>query len=145
MVVTHAPTEHGLLADLHAEFVRLEETDPRELETTILIVANWLEDFDDFNQFLNLGDAIIDEFQWSGQFQLASFHPDYCFADTEPDDVSNLTNRSPYPLLHLLRESSVSRAVNEHSDTSLIPEQNIATLAGLSEERRRRIFHFLKD
>ena len=145
LTVTPAAFEQALLEDLHAELTTLDTTDSELLETTLLIVPNLLHDFGDYNQFLDLADALIDEYGWAGRFQIASFHPGYQFADTEPNDTSNLTNRSPYPLLHLLRESSVSRAVAEHANPDRIPAANIATLQALSEERRREIFDFLPE
>ena len=108
-------------------------------------MTNLLADFGDYNQFLNVADDLLIDNDWEGEFQVASFHPHYQFADTEPADVENLTNRSPYPLLHLLRESSVTKAVDGHPDPERIPEDNIATLRSLSEERRRKIFGFLDD
>lgn len=143
IAVTQASTEDALVEDLHNELTQLAEADPSKLETTILGVPHFLQDFDDYNQFLNLADAVIEEFGWTGRFQIASFHPDYQFAETQPDDVANLTNRSPYPLLHLLRESSISKAVDSHPDVGQIPNDNIATLESLSDERRQQIFGFL--
>jgi hypothetical protein len=145
LVVTPAVSEQALLEDLHIELTTLDTSDPRLLETTLLIIPNLLQDFGDYNQFLDLAEALLNEHGWTGRFQIASFHPGYQFAGTQPDDTSNLTNRSPYPLLHLLRESSVTRAVAEHPNPDQIPAANIATLQALSEQRRREIFDFLPD
>lgn len=144
LVVTDAASDRALVEDLRAEIARLDETDPKLLETTLLIVPNLLQDFEDYNQFLDLADSLIHEHRWAGRFQIASFHPDYQFAGTKPDDVENLTNRAPYPLLHVLRERSVSRAQAEHPNSDQIPEANIATLRALSDERRQEIFGFLR-
>ena len=140
LIVTAAESEQVLLDDLHAELTMLETTDPKILETTVLIVPNLLHDFSDYNQFLDLADALIKKSGWKGCFQIASFHPGYQFAGTKPDDLENLTNRSPYPLLHLLRESTVTRALAEHPNPDQIPSANVATLRALSEERRQEIF-----
>lgn len=140
LTVSTAASEQVLLEDLHSELTLLAETDPEVLETTLLIVPNLLHNFSDYNQFLDLADTLLEEHDWSGHFQIASFHPDYQFADTEPGDLENLTNRSPFPLLHLLRESTMSRAVAEHPDPAQIPVNNIATLRGLSKERLQEVF-----
>ena len=142
LTVTAAATEQVLLEDLYAELAILEATDSKKLETTVLIVPKLLHDFSDYNQFLDLADALIAKHGWAGRFQIASFHPRYQFAGTKPDDPENLTNRSPYPLLHLLRENTVTRALAEHPNPDQIPSANIATLRSLSEERRQEIFGF---
>ena len=143
LVVTEATSEQQLLDDLRAEVTTLDETDPELLETTLLIIPNLLRCFEDYNQFLDLADDLCDTHGWTGRFQIASFHPDYQFAGTKPGDPENLTNRSPYPLLHVLRESTVSRALEEHPNPDQIPETNIATLRALSDERCKTIFNYL--
>ena len=140
LTVSTATSEQVLLEDLRSELTILEETSPKDLETTLLIVPNVLRNFSDYNQFLDLADSLLEEHDWSGHFQIASFHPDYQFADTQPDDLENLTNRSPFPLLHLLRESTITRAIAEHPDPAQIPVNNIATLRGLSKERLQAVF-----
>ena len=145
LTVTASESEQELLECLRAELTHLEATDSQVVETTLVIIPNLLHDFSDYNQFLDLADALIEQLGWTGCFQIASFHPGYQFAGTSPDDPENLTNRSPYPLLHLLRENTVTRAVAEHSDPDQIPSTNIATLRALSEERRQEIFGFLPE
>jgi uncharacterized protein len=140
LAVTRAASEDLLLDDLRAEIATLDTTDSALLETTLLIIPNLLREFEDYNQFLDRVDELLDAHGWTGQFQIASFHPDYQFAGTQSDDPENLTNRSPYPILHVLRESTLSRVLSEHPDPEQIPETNIATLRALSEERRRQIF-----
>ena len=142
LTVTAATSEQALLEDLRAEITTLDETDSKLLETTLLIVPNLLHDFGDYNQFLDLADELIEKHGWAGRFQIASFHPGYQFAGTKSDDPGNLTNRSPYPLLQVLRESTVSRALAEHPKPDQISSTNIATLRGLSEERRQEMFGF---
>ncbi|MGZ0167707.1 MAG: DUF1415 domain-containing protein [Planctomycetales bacterium] len=140
LVVTEATSEQQLLDDLRAEVATLDETDPELLETTLLIIPNLLRHFEDYNHFLDLVEELSETNGWTGSFQIASFHPEYQFAGTKPGDPENLTNRSPYPLLHVLRESTVSRVLDEHPNPVQIPSTNIATLRALSEERRREIF-----
>jgi len=121
----------GLLDDLGEELLHLRAADPRLCETTLLIHPRVLGDFDDYNQFLDEADATVLALGLSGELQIASFHPHYRFAGTEPDDVDNYTNRPPYPMLHLLREASVTRAVAEFPDATEIGARNVATLRAL--------------
>ncbi len=98
-----------------------------------------LGDFRDYNDFLERADAVLEELGLSGTLQIASFHPDYQFADTDPDDVTNCSNRSPYPILHLLREASVSRAVETFPDAAQISEKNVRTLRALGHAGFQRV------
>lgn len=137
-VVSEARTEDALLADLEHELRALAEASPEEVETTVLIHPHVLNSFLDYNDFLDVADAAIERLGLTGVVQTASFHPDYQFAGTAADDVTNYTNRSPYPMLHLLREESVERAVDGYPDVDRIPERNIETmrrlgLSGLSK------------
>ena len=102
-----------------------------ERETVLLIVPHMLRDFLDFNDFLDEADGVLQELDLEGEFQIASFHPDFQFADTEPDDITNFTNRSPYPTLHLIREASIDRAVEAFPEAEMIYETNMATMEKL--------------
>lgn len=124
--VSDASTEEQLLADLQQELSHLQEDNA--IETTLLIHPHVLQAFDDYNQFLDIVDVLLDEEGLLGVYQIASFHPNYRFADTQEDDAENYSNRSPYPILHLLRESSLEREITKHQDTSLIPSRNIQLL-----------------
>ena len=130
-VVSAATMPEALLQALAGELQFLAAAAESEVETTLLIHPQMLQDFFEYNDFLELADALLDELGLSGVLQVASFHPQYQFSDTTADDVSNCTNRSPYPMLHLLRESSITRAVDGHPDTSKIYETNIETLRRL--------------
>ena len=99
-----------------------------EIDTAILIHPHVLTDFLDYNDFLAEADEVLEDLDLVGVVQLASFHPAYRFADTEPDDVTNFTNRSPYPMLHLLREESVTEVADDPRMLEDIPRRNIATL-----------------
>ena len=138
-VVSEAETPEELLADLIAELQALAAADPEEIDTTLLIHPRVLEDFLDYNDFLGVAEATVEELGLTGVLQVASFHPRYQFAGTEPDDIENYTNRSPYPILHLLREESVERAVDSFSDTAQIYEKNIETLRRLGPEGWNRL------
>ncbi len=135
--VCEATQPSDLLAVLDQELRALAGADPERVDTTLLIHPNALGSFLDYNDFLTEADDKLNELMLDGdaQLQIASFHPDYCFARAAADDAANFTNRSPYPMLHLLREASVSRAVAAFPDPSAIFERNIATLRGLSPER----------
>jgi hypothetical protein len=129
--VSHASGTAGLLADLRDELHALHASDPGTCETTLLIHPDVLGDFLDFNDFLDDVDALLEELELDGEIQVASFHPDYQFADAPIDAVENCTNRSPYPTLHLLRESSIDQAVASGVDTDAIYQRNIETLRSL--------------
>jgi hypothetical protein len=130
-VVSDATTPEALLEDLLFELRVLADADPEAIETTLLIHPHVLGDFLDYNDFLDVADAAVSELDLDGELQVASFHPDYQFADTAPDDISNFSNRAPYPTLHLLRESSVDRAVAAFPEAGQIFERNIETLRRL--------------
>lgn len=131
LVVSHARDADSLLDDLCAELQSLAAADDDECETTLLIVAELFADFLDFNDFLDQADAAIEVLKLDGVIQVASFHPDYRFADSADDDVANCSNRAPFPVLHLLRESSVERAVEALADSEDIYRRNIETLQTL--------------
>lgn len=134
-VVAEGDTVESLLHCLNAE-LNLLQREP-QIETTLLIHPRVLVDFMDYNQFLNLADNLLAECAYEGVFQIASFHPDYQFAGTAPDDAENYSNRSPYPMLHLLREESVERAVAAHADPENIPVRNIRQLNEVGVARLR--------
>lgn len=127
-VVSAAETTEALLQDLERELHWLEQHPPEEVETTVLIHPQVLQTFLDYNDFLDVADAAIEELGLTGVVQVASFHPDYQFAGTAADDVTNYTNRSPYPMLHLLREASVEAAVAAFPGAEGIPKKNIETM-----------------
>jgi hypothetical protein len=133
-IVSSATTAETLLDELTKELVFLNEADPQEVETTLLIHPEVLTDFLDFNDFLGAADQVLEDLDLIGILQIASFHPQYQFAGTAPDDIENFTNRSPYPTLHLLRETSIERAVASFPDASEIYEKNIETLHRLGHE-----------
>jgi hypothetical protein len=133
-VVSRATDPEALLAALCVELQRLADADPARVHTTLLIHPGVLTDFADFNDFLELADAAVEDLGLEGVLQVASFHPDFQFADTEPDDVTNATNRAPYPTLHLLREDSVDRAVAAFPEAEAIFERNMARLEALGPE-----------
>ena len=130
-VASAATDPAALLADLVAELERLAEAPAEKIETTLLIHPGVMTDFAEYNDFLEIVDATVEELDLDGILQVASFHPDYQFEGTAPGDVENATNRSPYPTLHLLREDSIDRAVAAFPDAEAIYETNIDTLQRL--------------
>jgi hypothetical protein len=138
--VSAATTPEALLDDLMEEMKFLAEADPDEVDTTLLIHPEVLHDFLDFNDFLDLADAALEVLELDGVLQVASFHPDYQFANAQPDDIANFTNRSPYPMLHLIREASLDKAVAAFPDAERIYETNIATLNALGHEGWRKLW-----
>lgn len=133
-VVSQASTPEALLEQLMDELQHLSDADPEQIDTTLLIHPFVLTDFEDYNEFLDVADAAVEDMQLAGELQVASFHPQYQFADTEPGDIGNYTNRAPYPTLHLLREESIDRAVEAFPEAESIYEKNIETLEQLGHE-----------
>jgi hypothetical protein len=129
---TTSTAEEQLLIALQAE-LELLNTDP-SVETTLLIHSGVLQDFHDYNQFLGHADSLLVEMGLEGIYQIASFHPDYQFDGTSPDDAENYTNRSPYPMLHLIREASLERVIAEYQ-ADKIPARNIALMNELGQDK----------
>jgi uncharacterized protein len=129
--VTDATRHDELLIFLEQEISFLLAQAPEKVETTLIIIPQMLADFLDYNDFLDEADAMLEHADPEAELQIASFHPRYQFAGTQEDDMENCTNRSPYPMLHLLREASVERAVESFPDAANIYERNIATLKQL--------------
>ena len=131
LVVSKARHADDLLEELDRELDLLVATPASEIDTTLLIHPTLFEDFLDFNDFLEVAEGVLDEHELEGVVQLASFHPQFQFDGTDPNDISNYTNRAPFAMLHLLREQSVERAVMAFPQADAVFEQNIATLEKL--------------
>ena len=136
-VVSTANQPEALRADLQTELAFLSSTAAETVETTLLIHPYTLNKFLDYNDFLDVADALIEEQNYGGEFQVASFHPLYQFVGTSADAAENYTNRSPYPTLHLLREENLERAIEGFPHPEKIPERNIRTLNELGAEHLR--------
>ena len=139
LVVSKARHADDLLEELDRELDLLVSTTAQEIETTLLIHPTLFEDFLDFNDFLEVAEGVVDEHGLEGVVQLASFHPRFQFDGTEPDDISNYTNRAPFAILHLLREGSVDSAVEAFPRAEAIFEANIATLEKLGQAGWKRL------
>lgn len=133
-VVSQARHLDGFLEELDRELDFLAATDPKVVDTTLLIHPTLLPDFLDFNEVVGIAEEAVIEHELEGVIQVASFHPQFQFDGTEPDDISNYTNRAPYPTLHLIREESLERAVASHPDPDSIYERNIASLEKLGHD-----------
>jgi len=138
--VTAATTPDALLGELAQELTLLDQSDPEAIATTLLIHPQVLEDFLDFNDFLDAADAAVDSLGLRGVLQVASFHPHYQFADSGPDDIENYSNRAPFPVLHLLREEDIDRAVEAFPDPQSIFGENIKTLRRLGHAGWQALF-----
>lgn len=143
-LVCDSTSDDVVMEVLCDELKKLDDTPVSELETTLVVTPNHFTDFDKYNQFLDVADMLIDQFGWRGVYQVASFHPDYCFADVEPDCDSNLTNRSPYPVFHLIREESLEKALQHYGgNPEDIPENNVERVCKLSEKEKQHLFPYL--
>ncbi|WP_045418483.1 DUF1415 domain-containing protein [Vibrio campbellii] len=141
--VSEASQEEALLEDILLQLIELSNTEPEKLETTLVVVPNMLQDFWDYNFFIDWVEGLIKQQDWEGIFQVATFHPDYCFGGAEPEDDENLTNRSPYPVFHLIREESMEKVLKHYPDPESIPDTNIARVSALSEKERKKLFPYL--
>ncbi len=139
-MVSKATTPEALMQDLISELNFLAEADPAKVDTTLLMHPHVLSDFLDYNDFLDVVDAAIEELELDGVIQVASFHPDYQFDGTEFDDIENHSNRSPYPTLHLIRESSLDEAIKAFPEAEQIYETNIETLRKLGHEGWKKLW-----
>jgi hypothetical protein len=137
LIATTAATEEQLLEVLQAELEYLNKN--VSVETTLLIHPEVLQDFYDYNEFLSLADSLLIEMNLEGVYQIASFHPNYRFDGTEQDDLENYTNRSPYPMLHLLREDSLAKAISTYPKVDQIPIRNIELMKSMGQDKVNEI------
>lgn len=131
--VSQAADLETLTSDLRSELAHLYSSDAASLDTTLLIHPYVLQDFHAYNDYLSVADEVLEQMDLVGELQIASFHPQYRFAGTESDDITNYTNRSPFPILHLLREASVEAAIASYPDPDAIYRNNIALLRRLGK------------
>ncbi|HFC92029.1 MAG TPA: DUF1415 domain-containing protein [Leucothrix mucor] len=141
--INEASNTEDTLHHLVDEFIFLDRHP--ETETTLFIIPEGFNDFDDFLDLVEIANALLEEQHYSGIYQLANFHPDYCFHGSDEDDPANYTNRSPYPILHLIREKSLERAVASHSDPESIPERNIAYARELGVHKLKSELYAIKQ
>jgi hypothetical protein len=135
IAVSDATNTDALLDELERELRHLQETPAAHTDTTVLVVPGLFADFDGFVDFLDLAEIVMQTYGFAGELQIASFHPDYLFADADTDDdLANNTNRAPYPTLHLIREASLAKATAAFPDAADIYERNIEVARALGED-----------
>lgn len=139
IVVSDADNLDDLREELGEEMLRLRDTPPDRIDTTLLVLPQVLDDFLDYNDFLDDADALLEALALDGVLQVASFHPHYQFAGTGYDEPGNNTNRAPWPVLHLLREDSIDRAVAAYPEPDAIIDRNIAAMEALGNDGYRRL------
>jgi uncharacterized protein len=132
--ISEATDLEGVLTDLEAELKMLAGADPEQIDTTLLILPHALADFLDFNDATWFADRLLQQLRLEGTLQVASFHPQFQFDGTGPNDIENYTNRTPYPTLHLIREASIARAVEAFPDAADIYERNMEVLRRLGHQ-----------
>lgn len=138
-VLSEAANSDGLVEVLLRELEHLRQHDIAEVETTLLVISDLLADFEDYLDLLHAAEALMQALGYAGEFQLASFHPDYRFEGADADAIENCTNRSPLPMIHLLREASISRIVDAGADVDSIPERNQQRLRALGHDGWKRL------
>ncbi len=143
--VSEAVDEDSLMTHLLDEIRELEQCNATQRETTLVITPRLLKDFYDYQFFLSEAQRQLKNHGWVGVFQLASFHPEYCFAGSQPEDLSNLTNRAPFPIIHILREESLTEILENVDNSDEIPANNIVRINKLSTEEREALFFYLEN
>lgn len=148
IMVSHAETRDELNAELIAELQLLDGSALKEEvastpETSLVVTPKLLQEFWDYSDYAASVSRMMRKKGWEGVFQLATFHPDYCFADAATEDPVNLTNRSPYPIFHFLRESSITSALETYQDPASIPEKNTQRIQLMSDSERSSLFSYL--
>ncbi|MGO1298295.1 MAG: DUF1415 domain-containing protein [Vibrio sp.] len=141
--VSLATNEEALLSEIETCLQELDAKPAESLETTLVVAPEMFHDFFDYNFFIDWIDALIRQQNWEGTYQVATFHPDYCFAGCEPDDPANLTNRAPYPIYHLIREDSMEKVLKHYPDPESIPENNIQRVTNLTASEKHILFPYL--
>lgn len=139
IAISDAQDIQTITAALQNELQMLVDTSQEQIDTTLLVVPCMFDSFPAFNDYLDIADAVLDSMELIGEIQIASFHPLYQFADTEANDISNYTNRAPYPILHLLREDSLDKAAAQYPDPGVIFERNIRVVRELGAAGWQRL------
>lgn len=139
--LSDAETDEDRIRELISECETLDKDSG--IETSLIIYGHGLADFFDYTQFIDWANSTLKNNHWQGVYQIATFHPRYVFTNTHESDRENLTNRAPYPMVHLLRESRLQEAIELFPDTDTIVEKNIATMNELTDAKIKRLFHYL--
>lgn len=142
--VSNARTDETLITDFMDELEFIRDVDPNETDTCVFVIPNMLADFDSYLNYLALANMTVQQMGLEGEFQLASFHPDYQFEDTTPGDKENLTNTAPFPVIHIIREATVEKVLKLYPNPEQIPENNIARVEALTDEEIDQLYPFLR-
>ena len=143
LVISNATDDETLLTEFMDELQFIEQVDPNDKDTSLFAVANALEDFEQYLNFLAIANMTVQQLGLEGKFQLASFHPNYQFEDTSPNDRENLTNTAPCPVIHIIREATVEKVLKVYPNPEQIPENNIDCVENLSDQEVEKLFPFL--
>lgn len=142
LAISTSNNSNDLINDLLTELAFLDKTPAETTDTTVIVITEFLQDFTDYLQVLDVADMLIDQMGYRGKYQLASFHPQYQFDGTETADAENLTNTAPYPMLHLIREDSMEKVLAKYPNPDSIPVNNIKTVESLTEEQIEEVYGF---
>lgn len=142
--VSNARSDEALINDFMTELEFIRDVDPLVTDTCVFVIPNMLADFDGYLDYLALANMTVQQMGLEGEFQLASFHPDYQFEDTLPGDRENLTNTSPYPVIHIIRETTVEKVLKLYPNPEQIPDNNIARVEALTEQEVEQLYPFLR-
>ena len=133
IAVCEAETDQAIIAAVLQQLDQLQQTDESTIATSLLVLSNGLREFSDYWSLVEVANELLQQAGLQGVIQIASFHPDYCFDGVPEDDVSHYTNRSPYPMLHFIREAQLTRALENYPQPELIPEKNIRKLQAMGK------------
>ena len=145
VAICQAENDEQLITEFMKELEFLRDVDPNKTDTSVFVIANMLQDFDDYLDYLSLANMTVSQYGLEGEFQLASFHPKYQFEGTEKNAQENLTNTSPYPIIHIIREATVEKVLKHYPNPEQIPDNNIRCVENLTSEQIATLYPFLKD
>lgn len=145
VTVCQATNHEELITDFMKELEFIRDVDPNNTDTSVFVIANMLQDFDEYLDYLNLANMTVSQYGLEGEFQLASFHPNYQFEGTDKQDQENLTNTSPYPIIHIIREATVEKVLKHYPNPEDIPDNNIRCVENLTPGQIAQLYPFLKD
>ena len=143
--VCDATTSEQLITDFMDELTFIRDVDPNQTDTSVFVIGNLLQDFEEYLDYLSLANMSISQMGLEGEFQLASFHPKYQFEGTDANDKENLTNTAPYPIIHIIREATVEKVLKLYPNPEQIPDNNIRCVEALSNDDIVKLYPFLTE
>lgn len=141
--ISEAKDDNDLVNEFMQELEWIKQVDPNNTDTSLFVIPYALFDFEDYLDFLSLANILLQQLGLEGQFQLASFHPNYQFDGTEIQDQENLTNTAPFPIIHIIREATVERVLKVYPNPELIPDNNIERVLALTEQEIQQLYPFI--